>query len=166
VLSLAVAQRVSCLDSSCLTPPQVLAFVFHGDMAFLCKVMLMSSESIPSMTLLSYLVIFGWTCALEAPWYLFGLRHLRVSWPRSIFILLFANLATHPLVTFVFPRISQALGLTLGWGIFAEEIFAPVVEAIVIRKIAKISWPWAILISIAANLFSWWVGALLPQSWF
>jgi hypothetical protein len=54
----------------------------------------------------------------------------------------------------------------MGFGILAEEIFAPVVEAVILRKIANIPWLYAALISVAANLFSWWIGALLPQSWF
>lgn len=47
-----------------------------------------------------------------------------------------------------------------------EETFAPVIEALIIKKFTDNSWLTACLLSFAANLFSWWIGALIPQNWF
>ena len=118
------------------------------------------------MSTLEYLRVFGWTCGFEAFIYLPLLLLKNTSLKRSIGILLAANFATHPLVTFFLPGLAASLGLATAGAVVLKEVFAPTVEAIVIRRLSKLSWTESIAVSFAANLFSWWAGASLAERLF
>ena len=67
-----------------------------------------------------WLVGFFLTLVLEAPWVLALLARPVPSWGRRFSALLFANLATHPLVWFFFP----AMPLSRAWSVACSEIWA------------------------------------------
>ncbi len=80
---------------------------------------------------------------------------------RALALILILNLATHPLVTFVFPMFGQGLGLNMASAIVLKETFAPLVETLILRRGSNLSWSEAAALAVAANLFSWWLGAYI-----
>lgn len=154
------------MESSCLAPPVIFNFLLNNDVRHECDVFLNSVEVIPYLGIATYLSIFFWTCALESPFYFFALRRIGKSWTQSSVVLILANLATHPIVTFVLPRIANRLELQNVYGILIEETFAPVIETLALRKLTQLTLAQSALISFSANLFSFWVGTLIPQNWF
>jgi hypothetical protein len=98
---------------------------------------------------------FGLTLALEAPWVLSLLKEFEPHWVRRVFALLFANLATHPLVWFLFPAmpLRPALALTASelWALLAEWLFYAVyVHNLGVKR--------AFGLSLAANATSFTIG--------
>jgi len=150
----------------CLSPPVIFEFLLGPSVDFQCKILLASGDSFVALSLMQYLPVFLWTCILEAPFYLICLRLKKTSWQRSFAILFFANLATHPLVTFAFPLLAEKWQLPMVYSALLKETFAPVVETLVIKKFSRLSWLGSIALSFAANLFSWWVGAYLGEKLF
>lgn len=106
-----------------------------------------------------YLPFFGMTLLLESPIYFFGLSAL--SKLKRIQAILLVNLATHPIIFYAFPEVLSRMSATYGTYLLAAEIFAPVVEALILWKGFRLPPLRAFTISIATNLISWWIGVLL-----
>lgn len=127
-----------------------------------CDFFLERAQQQQSAPLTLYLAVFALTILLELPFYYAMLRDRpilkRLQW---IFLI---NLATHPLVGYGFPYLFKQLNSTVGACLLASEIFAPVVEALLLFAGAKMPLVRAFAISLAANIFSWWVGVYLV-SW-
>jgi hypothetical protein len=72
-----------------------------------------------------------------------------------------ANLATHPIIYFLFPAIGA--GLSVAWRdtYLVSELFAPLVEATILVFGARISAKIAFPAMFLANLSSWAIGAML-----
>ncbi len=115
-----------------------------------------------------WLVAFGLTVLLEAPFVLTLLRRLEPSWSRRVGLLLLANVATHPLVWFFFPALPFArrtnLLMSEAWAFVAELlIYATWVSnrssprALRLRRAA--------LTSLVANAASWALGTALVRCW-
>ena len=122
-----------------------------------------------------YFLVFLKTLVLEAPFYWFALRS-RGFW-RFLTALLIGNLATHPIVFFVFPRVFTHFIVSL----LISEFFAAAVEVIVVGALLSVAWrsalrrgvtysslrgtmpgfassgAWVVL----ANLFSWQIGTMI-----
>jgi hypothetical protein len=122
--------------------------------------MLGGADGAPDFTP-GYFVLFGATLLLEAPWYVPWITLRGRGLKRGFEVLFFANLATHPAITFIFPPLAVALGWNVLTSLVAKEAFAFVVETAVIRFLAKLSWRESVALSFCANLFSWWLGAYL-----
>jgi hypothetical protein len=120
------------------------------------------SEIPPNVTLGAYLVIFGLTCLLESPFYFWTVRDKqqkgKALLKSGLGSVLLCNLATHPAVYFLFPLFGANFALRYVDVLMLAEIFAPIVEALVLILVWKISWKRAFIGMVAANLFSWWVG--------
>jgi hypothetical protein len=76
----------------------------------------------------AWLVAFLITVAVEAPLVLALSRGLGVGLVRRLGLIIFAQLATHPLVWFVFPRLvgltgRSAMALSELWAWLAEALF-------------------------------------------
>ncbi len=105
---------------------------------------------------------FALTLVLEGLLVVPGLRAAQPSLPRRFALLLFANLATHPIVWFVLPefplRYSAMVALAELWAFCAEAAFyAMVVE--------RLSWRRGVLLSLAANGLSLLGGIALRKLW-
>jgi hypothetical protein len=102
---------------------------------------------------------FALTCVIEVPVVVWATRDAEPSALRRVVIAVVGQLATHPLVWFVFPYLP---GIT-GWTSFvASELYATVLEAI----LYAVAWPRvgtarAFGISAVANAASLAVGLAL-----
>lgn len=104
-----------------------------------------------------WLIAFLLTLAIECPIVVALLR--RADRPARLFALaFFANLATHPLVWFVFPELHLPY---LAWLALAE-VFAFLAEAAFFRlTVPRAGWRTALLAALAANASSFVAGLLI-----
>lgn len=101
---------------------------------------------------------FFLTVLVEIPIASFVLRDLDRSWARRAVLALFASLATHPAVWFIFPR----LDLTYPQMIAAAETWAVVIEAVFYGFTFRGLEPWrAVGVSLLANGASFGTGLLV-----
>lgn len=108
-------------------------------------------------SLVEYLPYFLKTFALELPVYFIFLRTLKRI-PEILKINTVLNLATHPIVFYLIPVILMQLNANYLNYLVVAEIFAPLVEALILYRIFKVRVSRAFAASICANLFSWSVG--------
>ena len=150
------------MNPACFAPPIVLSYVLKFPIPVDCSLSLIDLSSAPSAIQLStYLFAFALTCLLEAPIYgiLFALRRREL---RSLTAaVVFVNLCTHPIVIFILPTICAKFQIDYGNSLLIAEIFAPLTEAALLFYVWKFSARDSLLTSIAANLFSWWLGVYL-----
>jgi hypothetical protein len=111
----------------------------------------------------AWLHAFVWTVVLETPVVVWLTRGEDFSTARRVAIAVFANLATHPLVWFVFlPDADPLFGLAGGTRLVLAETWALVIEAavyfVVFRRLGVLR---AFGVSLLANGFSFGVGLLL-----
>lgn len=100
---------------------------------------------------------FALTVLVEAPIVTFWLRRRGAPLPRAIAAAFFAQLATHPWVWFAFPALPWRGRSSL----VASELFAWWVEAALYALVLPgLRWR-AVVVSLAANVASYSVGALL-----
>ncbi len=102
---------------------------------------------------------FVLTVLVEAPIVAAALRSREPSWARLLVLIVFANLASHPAVWFVFTQLLLVgtLEYTVvveGWAIACEALFFwAVFRGLPAR--------WALVIALVANITSFLVGRLL-----
>lgn len=142
----------------CLSPLSLLRFFAHGDLEFLCKVTLGSQDRPYDFWLPGYFPLFALTVIFEMPIYVSYLRWRGEGFRRSLDFVVFANLLTHPLVTYGFPNLALRMEWNLAQSTLAKEIFAPLAEALLLKWMTKLNWLEAALLALLANLFSWWLG--------
>lgn len=117
------------------------------------------------VSLTQYLSILMLTIALEGYFFFLAfslnktpLKKLLLQGTSSVVL---CNGISHPFVYFIFPAIGVTSSLSYLQVLISAEIFAPLIEALVLMKIWKIPgrivWPCLI----TANLISWWVGIYL-----
>jgi hypothetical protein len=103
------------------------------------------------------------TLAVELPIAAVLLRRYEPAWPRLIVLLVFANLASHPAVWFIFTQWFLVGTWTYvlaaeGWAVGAEALFYwAAFRGVSVRR--------AIVVSLAANAASFLVGRLLVAVW-
>lgn len=114
-------------------------------------------------TLLFYLGIFLLTCSLESIFYFISAKTQKLKNSKIIEQILVLNLATHPIVFFIFPLVLEKTGSRIFTYIWTAELFAFAIEAILLKFRYRYSWTVAILTSSLANLFSWSVGIWLQE---
>ncbi len=103
------------------------------------------------------------TLAVEVPLVAFLLRGYEPSRSRLVLLALFANLASHPAVWFIFTQLllvgtPEYLVVAEGWAVAAEAVFYWAV-------FRGLSAPRAILVSLAANAASFLLGQLVTAAW-
>jgi hypothetical protein len=103
------------------------------------------------------------TIAVEVPIAVLMLRRAEPDLRRLVGIALFASLASHPAVWFVFTQLflvgtTEYVLAAEGWAVVVEAVFYVVV-------IRGLSWRWAIAVSVVANAVSFGVGRLLGSAW-
>lgn len=103
-------------------------------------------------------VALGLTLAIESPIVLVAAWRLRVHWLRGLAAGLLASSLTHPLAWWV----SRQLGpQDYGVWIVSLEGMICLAEAVLLKFILKISWRWALALSLVANTASALTGLLL-----
>lgn len=121
----------------------------------------------PVLSISQYALLFGLTFALEAPVYRAVVKNTRTyfgSWSLAgrVFLL---NLLTHPMVCFGFPSFAARAGVEAGPSLALSEIFAILMEALVLNCVWEVAMTRALLGAFAANLVSWWLGTWIVV-WF
>ena len=103
------------------------------------------------------------TVLVETPIAAFFLRRAEPSWPRLLILILFANLATHPAVWFIFtqPLLTGTwsyLAVVEAWAVAAEALFYwATFRGLPVRR--------ALGVSLVANAASFLVGQLIGDPW-
>jgi hypothetical protein len=94
---------------------------------------------------------FVWTCAFEFPVYFGILRHSRPERGvlRLVVAALTAQWATHPALWYRVPRFEPYWA----W-VSVAEVGVTVVEILVVKRIARVTWSRAAVASVAANTLS------------
>lgn len=108
---------------------------------------------------LEYLKQFALTNVLEAPFYLWLLR----AWParRGMKLMILANLATHPLIYFLFPFLCHHMELHYATYLTISENFAIFAEIAIAYRFGRQSFLKTAIAIALANIFSWWVGVTI-----
>ena len=106
---------------------------------------------------------FVLTLAVELPVAAVLLRRWEPDRPRLVALVVFANLASHPAVWFIFTQLLLIGTLAYdavveAWAVACEAVFYWVV-------VRGLSWRRAIAVSVAANLASFLVGRLVVAVW-
>ena len=142
---------------SCVDPIQVLS-------SFLtvtpCTEELQEAMLPFSLSTIEYAKMLTATLLLELPFYHWFLRSKK-SFRESAKADLVLNLATHPLVIFVIPLLVVSQHGNFRSFIIIAELFAPLVETVLLHLIWKIPMKRAFAAAFIANLASWWIGTLI-----
>jgi hypothetical protein len=110
-----------------------------------------------------WLAAFLLTLAVEVPLVLLLLRRTERERIRLAILVVFANLATHPIVWFVISQV--ALVGTIGY-ILLAEIWATAAEALFYWiALRSLSARRAVAVAVAANVSSFLVGHLIGDRW-
>jgi len=143
----------------CLTPWAVVInqFAQHS-----CGDIYASPLANDSFSFFEYLPFFLKTMLLEFPIYYFFLRKA-YRLDKILLINFLINLATHQIIFLAMPSVFIKLDFNYYQYLMIAEIFAPTVEALLLRFAYKLNWKTAILASVLANLFSWTVGIYWRQ---
>lgn len=139
----------------CLTPWYLVYNLFAENA---CAEIYNSGLPSDPIAFAEYLPYFLKTFILELPIYALILKSQQ-KFAKTCVANTLLNLATHPIIFILFPMILPRLGEFnyLNY-LVAAEIFAPLVESILLAKVFKLKIGWAVVSAVAANLFSWSVG--------
>ena len=134
----------------CLTPWKLVLNLFTPHE---CSEIYQLTTLAEPFTLMQYLPFFLKTLLLELPIYYLFFRTLK-SIPKILQINFLVNLATHPIVFFIIPMILMKLNGNYLNYLVTAEVFAPLVETLILVYYFKFSLRSAIATAICANLFS------------
>ncbi len=147
---------------SCTTPWVIAAYYVAPKLTSpQCLAVLQQPQGITHCTPAYYAFIFALTCLLEAFIYLPSHRKTVTTLPKQLWLAVLPNLTTHPAVYFAFPWLISRLHGTYAQTLTFGELFAPLCEGLLLWCYWKDSPSKAASVAIAANLFSWTVGACL-----
>jgi hypothetical protein len=147
----------------CQTPATLVQFFFaKASLSPECLWALLVGPRPRSTTLGEYALVYFFTCLIEFPFYWLGLRN-RCGLVKIAWVTLVLNLATHPLIYFLFPLLVFRLHGGSYQSLLASEVFAPVVEAMLLYGITRLNVITVVASSVVANLCSWWIGAYFVQ---
>lgn len=143
--------------NQCLMPWSILInfFVDHQ-----CDVYYLAPAFDGSFPFSMYLPYFLKTLLLELPIYYFFLRNLR-TWKEIVLINLNLNLATHPILFYGISALCSSYQSSYLTYLISAEIFAPLVETLLLIFVYKVNYKKAITAAVIANLISWSVGIWL-----
>jgi len=148
----------------CNTPPEIFRFVsdtadLSEEAALRCNLLLETPVQAVSVPAWQYGRDFGATCVFEAVFFWLLLRGIsRFSCGKSLALWFGVNLFSHPLIYFAGPWAASKFGISYGNYVGAAEIFAPLSEIIICCFFRCRLVP-SVMLIVAANLFSWWIGA-------
>jgi|GEM_PF-6156655 len=120
-----------------------------------CKYFYALKASSPAMSLVMYSYYLLLTITLELIVFLPPMRKL--SWKKKLPIILVANLLSHPFFVWILPSLFD--DISIGTYLLSGELIVLGIECLVFYLFLKTPKIWWV---IAANLFSWQVGAMLP----
>lgn len=104
-----------------------------------------------------YIPVFLLTCLLEFPvYFLFLWKESSIT--RAVLVIFLLNLATHPIVYLGMPFVFEKWDLNYLQYLLIAEVFAPFIEALLLKKVFHTTWKTAIWAALLANLFSWTLG--------
>lgn len=145
---------------NCVSPLSVLAYLLNKQSTINSCSEIFTTPMIYNGELLKqYWYYFVLTLLLEAPFFYFLLNSLRPILRLSV--IFFVNLATHPFIFLILPQIMMKFNKSYLFYLIVAETFAPIVEALLLIKVWKISPKKAFAISLIANLCSWMIGSYL-----
>jgi len=144
---------------NCYGPWRIFQYwFFPADLPMDCLVPLNSDVGAMDLGVGRYLLLFGLTFLIELPIYRLALKGLPTK--KILLVTLLLNLATHPIVTFLFPWGAQDR-FTMGGYVASAEVFAPAVEAALLVFLYRVSPTRAVPGAVLANLSSWGLGLWL-----
>lgn len=147
----------------CYTPFTILLAWVHSDSVRTQCLAALENESVRyDGTFSKYLSIFALTCLIEFPFYWMAGKRAGRKIKDILAQTIILNLATHPLVLWVFPLWGEIYGLNMLQTTTFSELFALIVEALLMFYLFRFSWRIAFTTSLLANLASWWLGAYIP----
>jgi hypothetical protein len=135
------------------------ALTYSSHISGKCDFILNSLSKPTPFYLGSYLMVYGLTCLIEMPIYFLVLRD-RSIWERTR-ILILANLATHPVIYFLFPLVLSYLQINVQGCLLISEAFAPLTEGLLLWRIWGVPPKSAFFAMLLANMLSWIVGSFL-----
>lgn len=138
----------------CLAPWSVIINQFT---AHSCTEIYTSGLPTESTNLIEYLPFFLKTCVLEFPIYYLILYQIK-KWNQLLFISVLLNLATHPFIFLGLPVIFAQFNGNYFQYLITAEVFAPIVEMLMLFYLFKIKWRLAFFSALLANLVSWTIG--------
>lgn len=137
-------------DVGCFSPLSLALSYLHPDsVSMICASFLSVPTSPSGIALPYYLFLFALTFLLELPFY------------RSVRTTLILNLATHPAVIWLFPYLFE--GQERRTMVLWAELFAILLEFVLLFKLFRYPWKRALGLTLVANLFSWWAGQYLVR---
>ena len=138
----------------CLAPWSVIInqFVTHS-----CAEIYTSPLPTEFINLAEYLPFFFKTCLLEFPIYYLVLHQFK-KWHQLLLISILLNLATHPFIFLGLPVIFAQFNRNYFQYLITAEIFAPVIEMLLLFYLFKIKWRSAFFSALLANIVSWTIG--------
>lgn len=139
----------------CLTPVSLIVNAYQSNPN--CTDIYQSAIVNDAGGFAEYLPVFFMTYILEFPiYFIFLFRNSSIV--RMVLIGLILNVATHPFIYKVLPPILAKWDMSYLEYLIIAEIFAPTIEAILLKKVFHTSWKIAFWAAILANLFSWTIG--------
>ena len=148
----------------CYGPSRLVQYwLFREKLPLECWSTLNMEMSLPDLTLGSYLLLFSLTLLLEFGIYWAILRRQRKLADIAVSSVCL-NIATHPAVTFLFPVLAVRQQATTAVYITQAEIFAPLVEALLLYFVFSLPARTSLLASLTANLVSWGVGLAILRT--
>ncbi len=144
--------------ADCYYPFSVIQFLLTQNATEICQNAYSSIVLFQDFSFLNYLKYFLITCFLESFIYLVAAFYKKINFKTSFMQIFILNLATHPLVILVFPLIFQKMNGPLISYILIAELFAIYVEFLLLQYFFKYNRMTSLILSIAANLFSWTFG--------
>jgi len=144
----------------CESPLQLVQYFLRSEsLTETCRLSLATPSEPTHTSLIFYLEFLALTLILEAAFYFVALRKEPLLTKLNATVL--ANVATHPAVCFAFPWVTSLLALSRAIDLAGAEIFAPLVESLILVFVWNVPKVRAFTYMVAANLFSWWFGLII-----
>ncbi len=150
----------------CFSPPGlIIDLLMPLNSSIECQEILNLVSEIPEFSFRVYFKYFFYTCLLESSFYFAAVtsssKSNRPLWQRYLSTVILCNLATHPIVCFGIPWLVSLFQGTYRESLSIGESFAPLIEGLLLVYVWRVPRTPAWILSILANLFSWWVGIYL-----
>lgn len=140
----------------CLTPLNIVVHYIHAVNPN-CTEIYNSPLPVVSFDLKEYIKVFSMTYLLELPIYWIFLKgYFNIN--RLFLVNFILNIATHPIVYLAMPVYFLKWNLNYIQYLGIAEVFAPAIEALLLKNLFLMRTRHAIWAAVIANLFSWTIG--------